>query len=528
MPIRMEEDPRDPRQQRPRNVPPRNQPQPNIGGGGRSPLTSLLPLLLGPLMKRPKLLIGLLILGAILYFMTDGCNPGGGGGIVDQNSTHTTGDLLMDEKIYDKQEVFEPLADNRKNPMPEKVSLLPYAPKRLNQGKQGSCVGWASAYAARTILHSKATGKSPDQIVFSPSYLYNQIALRGCQGAYLHNAMKAMQQNGGLPFRQFGYDERSCSTKPNSSQIRTGQQFVIKGSNRLTKGANNYKTDLLAIKQNLAQGAPVVIGMMVGGSFMQGMRGNRLWSPTRSDYNMRGFGGHAMCVIGYDDFLVNGKEGAFQIMNSWGPEWGENGVGWVSYRDFEYFTKEAYGLYPMGNKFKESDRFGVEFGLIDVNTKRNIALTKKSGNIFQTRAPIRKGDKFKIEVTNTIECYVYVFGQETDGSSYVLFPYTKKHSPYCGITGTRLFPRDFSMKADQLGNKDLMAIIVTKKPIDFVDVNKQINASPQKTYAAKIASLLGNQSVGNVNFKAQGSNISFNCDAKGKNAVGMIIEIDKR
>jgi hypothetical protein len=44
---------------------------------------------------------------------------------------------------------------------------------------------------------------------------------------------------------------------------------------------------------------------------------------------------------------------------------------------------------------------------------------------FRTTRPISKGDKFKVLVANSIECYVYVFGQETDGSSYVLFPIPK-------------------------------------------------------------------------------------------------------
>ena len=54
----------------------------------------------------------------------------------------------------------------------------------------------------------------------------------------------------------------------------------------------------------------------------------------------------------------------------------------------------------------------------------------------------------------------YLFGEETDGSSYVLFPYTEKHSPYCGITGTRLFPSDHSLEADDVGTVDVMAVVV--------------------------------------------------------------------
>jgi hypothetical protein len=301
-------------------------------------------------------------------------------------------------------------------------------------------------------------------VAFSPSYLYNQIALPGCQGTYIVNAMDKLLQEGTVPFTRFGYNDQSCSEQPDGSEKQLASQYRIKGYNRLTYSGDDYATDLLAIKQNLAQGAPVVIGMMVGGSFMQSMHGQKVWYPTDYDYSMRGFGGHAMCVVGYDDYL---EGGAFQIMNSWGPEWGQNGIGWVRYKDFDYFTREAYGLYPMGSAdVAPIERLSAAFGLIDNQTQKNIALKRLSGNVFQTVNPIAKGTQFKVEVSNSKECYIYVLGMETDGSSYVLFPYTKKHSPYCGITGTRLFPRDYSMMADDVGSKDYVAVVFTAQPID--------------------------------------------------------------
>ena len=69
-----------------------------------------------------------------------------------------------------------------------------------------------------------------------------------------------------------------------------------------------------------------------------------------------------MCVIGYDDDL---QGGAFQIMNSWGQEWGEQGIAWVTYRDFDHFVKEAYGLYPMGTTGQQpGDMLSAEIGLV--------------------------------------------------------------------------------------------------------------------------------------------------------------------
>jgi len=206
------------------------------GGGGLGSLTRFLPVILFFLFKRPKLLVGLLIAAAVFYFMSGGdisSLTGGGGEGGNQNTPLFMGaDLKQDE--YDKALVYEPLAAGNNNQLPTKVSLMQYAPTRLNQGRQGSCVGWSSAYAARTILHAKATGQNPNNAAFSPSYLYNQIALTGCQGAYINEAMKSMRSEGGLSFQEFKYDPGSCSRSPSASELSKGRNFRIKGYDRLS------------------------------------------------------------------------------------------------------------------------------------------------------------------------------------------------------------------------------------------------------------------------------------------------------
>lgn len=509
MPIRMVKDENG--NTRPKNIP-------DIGGGnsggGSGCLTALLPILF----KNPKLLIPIVIIGVIFYF------------VAPQQFTDTTSNLFatggqFDEKIYDKAEVFEPLADNVKNPLPASVSLLQYAPKRLNQGSQGSCVGWSSAYAARTILYARQFGKQPNAVAFSPSSLYNQIKLPGCQGAYLQNAMETMKGTGVLPFNDFPYDESTCSIMPDNSDISQMAMYRTKGFNRLTEGGNNYKVDMLAIKQNLAQGAPVVIGMMVGGTFMSNMMGKSVWRPTQSDYYMQGFGGHAMCITGYDDDI---EGGSFEIMNSWGEEWGNKGIFYINYQDFYHFTKEAYGLYPMGNAAEKTvTELNVEFGLVLNSSTNNINFQQVNGNLFRTVNPIKIGDKFKIEVTNNAECYTYIFGMETDASSYVLFPYTAKHSPYCGITGTRLFPSDYSMQADNIGTSDYMAVVISNTPLDYNALNQSINNASGSTYQQKVNNALSGIQMSNISFRS-GSTIGYTGKLSGNSTVAVVMQIDKK
>jgi hypothetical protein len=460
----------------------------NSGGGG-NPLIYFIPMLLKMFGRNPKLLLIVIILGAVFMYFR-GCS------LFSENSSEGISQFLstgcsFDQQRYDATEVFEPLADNINAPLPEKVLLDKFAPKRLNQGKQGSCVAWASAYAARTIMHSRETGENPDKSAFSPSFLYNQIKLDGCQGSYLPDAMKNLKNQGVLPLSEFPYDDSSCDNEPRGQELAEAKEFTIDGYNRLTKGGDDYSVDMLAIKQNLAQGAPVVIGMMVGGTFMQEMQGQPAWFPQADDYNMRNFGGHAMCVTGYDDYY---EGGAFRIMNSWGEEWGEKGMFWLRYKDFDYFVKEAYGLYPMGEAGSPTgNKNDIQLG-IRLNEKGLVPLSLNGQGKFITKEKLKAEEMFKIEFANSLPCYVYVIAEEKNESTTVLFPYTAKHSPYCGITGTRLFPKDYSFYPDQEGTEDRFAVLVSPEPLNYPELNNSFNAT-SGNLETKIEAVLGNKLI---------------------------------
>lgn len=515
MPIRISSDPTGP--SAPDNFPGGGR----RGGGGRGPGNQLISLLLMLLMRNPKLLIVLLLLGGAYYFFGRSCSAP----MMEQVAGYFATGASFDQQLYDAVEVYEPLSDNVRNPLPERVTLEKYAPRRLNQGQQGSCVGWGAGYAARTILYCRATDSDPDASAFSPSFTYNQIKLPGCQGSYIERAMDNLKSVGALPLDRFAYSDEDCNRQPDRLQIQEASSYKIKGAQRLTKSGDDYKVDLLAIKQNLAQGAPVVVGMMVGKSFMQDMMGQKLWVPSREDYSMSGFGGHCMCVIGYDDYF---EGGAFQIMNSWGEEWGEQGVAWVRYRDFDYFTKEAYGLYPMGEGRKFApDEFEASIGIVLNEGEERIPLEVSSGNSCSTVSKIRPGSKFKMEVTNNIECYTYIFGQESDGSVYTLFPYTRKHSPYCGITGARLFPKDHSLWPDSIGSRDRMVVLLSKVPVDYKQIEAALNQETSAALEDRLNKALGTRWMKDFHPANENGNIMIRAKGAEEGAAVLIIDVLK-
>lgn len=494
------------------------------GGGGGFSGGGFIGLLLPLLMRNPKLLIVVILIGGAFFLFKGGCSGLGGGADHAEpasKSAYSRG-ATLDEAVYDKNEVYAALENGEA--LPERVSLERFTPLAKDQGQQGSCVGWGSTYYGRSILEAIASGKDPNQVAFSPAFTYNQIGLENCQGTYITDAVKLLTNTGSVPYSDFPYDENSCEKKPDTYQLQDAAKYKMRGANRLSINGDDYTVDVNAIRQNLAHNAPVIIGMSVGGSFMQDMEGKDVWVPRESDFNKNGFGGHCMCVIGYDDKAFK-NDGAFLIQNSWGSRWGKNGKAWVSYKDFVFFTNEAYGLDAMPDKANQT-KLQCSIALMDKETRQDIPLSSINATTYKVNNPLRIGQKFKMKITNTIDCFVYIFGKESDNGSYVLFPYTAKHSAYCGITGTRVFPRDYSMEPDKIGNKDYLAVLVCKNKIDYKTFNEKLNADKQTNFEQRVLNLCASDRITDVTF-GSGTGISFTAETQEKNIVPFIIEVSK-
>lgn len=52
-------------------------------------------------------------------------------------------------------------------------------------------------------------------------------------------------------------------------------------------------------------------------------------------------GGHALCIVGYDD---NKYGGSFKFLNSWGAKYGDNGYVWMPYADFSNCVNEVMSM----------------------------------------------------------------------------------------------------------------------------------------------------------------------------------------
>ena len=130
--------------------------------------------------------------------------------------------LKFDESLYNEIPQSVPLVTRSFTVLPKAYSIKGYAPTPGNQRSQGSCVGWASAYGARTIANAvknnwKHNTAKINQNTFSPAFVYNQIRYNEkCQGAFIENAMKLMNSYGAAKMSDFTYDYTTCLKTPNT------------------------------------------------------------------------------------------------------------------------------------------------------------------------------------------------------------------------------------------------------------------------------------------------------------------------
>ncbi|MBL7814577.1 MAG: C1 family peptidase [Saprospiraceae bacterium] len=218
-------------------------------------------------------------------------------------------------------------------------SLKPYCPKVGNQGETQTCVPWAIGYAAMSILQAVENNwkDRPDKInefAYSTYFAYNQLVdkKRDCQvGLKIREVIELIQNKGNITAQEF--DTRSDVCGKTVSMELQEKAITNRICNPLSLNNILPSSKINNVKTALLQEKPVVICLSINKSFEK-ISESGVWNP-KSDNSYRGI--HAVCIIGYDD----GKS-AFEIMNSWGEEWGNNGFAWIKYDDFVQYCAEAY------------------------------------------------------------------------------------------------------------------------------------------------------------------------------------------
>ncbi len=446
--------------------------------------------------------------------------------------------LDFSKEKYEAVTETAPLITRSVTSVPKSFSLKAFAPTPGNQGNQPSCVGWASGYGARTIANAiknnwKYNTSKINQNTFSPAFVYNLIKFKGdvnCKrGSYIADAMKLLNTYGILQLKDFSYNSTNCTTKPSNYGYQKAKNNTILSYERLAKWDNPYNL-VGKVKKAIANKNPVVIGMQIHSSFY---KAKGVWNGDTT----KRLGGHAMVVVGYDD---NKYGGAFEILNSWGTKWGNNGYIWVKYNDFKNYTKTAYVLIDKTKKKNNTNvtNYNSLAGQITLrlsngsnmyptltnNASRNFNIVKASNTTYRIDKSYTSGTQFRIYLKAKQRGYVYLIGYGSgDRSVNKLYPFDN-FSDYFNYTNSEIaFPNeDYFIEFDSKPGRDILCVLYSKEKLN---INSIVNAARNGSgdFVSNVKKALQYKMFKGSDIKFERNNIAFS--TKGSNRNSKVVPI---
>lgn len=230
-------------------------------------------------------------------------------------------------------------------------SLEKYVPPVLNQ-TGGTCVGFSTFYYALSTMYNikfDITSLKEKYVhAFDPYFIYSIVYndKSDCDsGLFFRDAFLNLNKIGAK--KLFLPPFTACDTKWTQDKLTGTLGYTVPYSINDYYVLNNENLNTInTVKEIISiYDTPVIIGMSFVKSMwpynsenLNGVKSDGLWNPSDIEQPS---GGHALCVIGYDDDKYGG---AFRIVNSWGVEYGDKGYFWVKYADFKKYAKEIYIL----------------------------------------------------------------------------------------------------------------------------------------------------------------------------------------
>lgn len=383
---------------------------------------------------------------------------------------------IHDQKKYDKIQTISPALRFSDNQF-EKYSLKVYCPTPGNQGQIGSCTSWATGYAgatiAQAILENNTNTKEITEKAKSALFIYNQIKEDCPSGAQVEQAISLVEKMGDCDLKDF--DPKDCNILPSENEIAKAGNFKFKNHYTLFKSNASNESKIIATINSLNANKPVIISMELMNSFKSVNKKNSKYIPKNGHY-----GWHALCVIGYDNVK---KE--FEIINSHGTDFGNNGFFTVSYNDYAQYTLEGFQFTLSNQNRNQSKVLSGDFDIlkyIGSNSKQNQFISASpyfsSDNCYHLSESLTKDDIFRIRATNLVkDSYVYILSYKPDATSEILFPthYSNNQEsvdmPYIPASNISIelpIDNDNGYAADQKGD-DILCILYSDSKIDSLE-----------------------------------------------------------
>jgi hypothetical protein len=435
---------------------------------------------------------------------------------------------ITDQAVYEKIPYKSDLVRGL-SMLPSKASVKQYAPYSNDQGDYGTCTGWACAYSATTIIYAKLNGLTDrvkiTQSAFSPGFAYRESFPEqsiGCNSPQVISSVLTAIKEKGVPFFS-DLDSLCPSTIPTDSFDRA-RSFSILGYTRLATPNDNKSIFVQKVKKTISENKPVVVCLYVGDEPQKGcfynINPDFIWIPDRS---VNPVAGHAMTVVGYDDSYGGG---AFEVQNSWGRDWGNDGFFWIRYSDFADYAREAYELLENPGMVNPD---GAELsGALKIQKSNGDSPgVRWNGSMYVVQEDFPSRTRFRLYLDNNEPAFVYLVGVDTASKTYRLFPSNDSMSP--ALTYKRnqvaLPGEDLYIQTDKNPGEERIVVLYSLHELDLKAVENALQTE-SGTIAMRLKTVLGDALVPFDKVDYEKKTMAFKAKGRTNGVVALLVSIN--
>lgn len=205
-----------------------------------------------------------------------------------------------------------------------------------DQGQCGSCWDFSGTGTATMAMIQAGLWPADGSMYFSEQAILDCAQTGGCNGDDNTTVLQYLQTTGG-PTESYGPyqgDRGRCQTTSST------ELFKIQKWGYADENGGSGVTSTADIKAALVTFGPVGCAVAAsGGDFDNYVAGGTM---TGHDTNID----HDVMIIGWDDTHDNGDgtKGAWNVRNSWGTSWGNNGNCWMKYGADSIGTSAVFAM----------------------------------------------------------------------------------------------------------------------------------------------------------------------------------------
>jgi len=248
---------------------------------------------------------------------------------------------------YYKSSLKEPYLKTIMSSIPKKVDHSNKMSPIKNQGRLGSCVGFAVSalkeWQEQTeheneVAEGKKNHRDEKYYDLSEAWIYWMSKKidpwPDQEGTSIRCAMKVLQRIGVPTEKAWPYSDKIYG-EPKSWANMVARWSLIDSYWRVS-GHEDLRVALTE--------SPVVIGIGCYEEIFSVGSDGIVKDPANPQYC---YGGHAICAVGYDH-----SRNLIKFKNSWGGNWGDNGYGYISYNYVNRYMWDAWACKDL-NVIKE-------------------------------------------------------------------------------------------------------------------------------------------------------------------------------